>query len=601
MITLNFLCILDAKIHTNNDFVILPQWEYKIGDFQTNKDGNFNQNLNLSDSNNWKQCTSPIIIQNSIVWMRFKLPYSYRQNQALYIGSIEQIAEVYLAGKQIYQHGNFNDIGNKNLTFRKVHLIPLPDNFSDEYIYFRIYSDSGWSGLSGPFWLSDEHRLYSKLFWDSWDVIAIALLFLLTAFIFLVAYLFIYNDKLLFATSIFMINLGVWTLSNSIFLQLEFPKHHLLYLIDNISFSGFGVTGFLLIENIIGIKCKNLFHRFWQIFLAVLIIRVFLDFYTTLSFPITFKHFLILFKLTCVIALVIIAISFRNGDLEIRLFSLGVGISLGFGMLEIINLNYKSWLNTPQFVHYGAGIFTIIMFYIIFNRYKLAHQRELTAIEKEKKTRLLFTQKLLNLQEQEWKRISSELHDSIGQELLVVKNLIQHGRKRNINIIADDKYYDIINEASSKAIEELKDMTRTLHPLQLEKLGLTQSIESLINKINNTTNINFATNITDIDNNLEAENEIHFFRIVQESFNNIMKHAEAKAVLVSIAIKDNEISLIIKDNGKGFNLNNISERSIGVGLNSITERVNLLKGKMKINSEKNKGTELIFSIPMGKK
>jgi len=223
------------------------------------------------------------------------------------------------------------------------------------------------------------------------------------------------------------------------------------------------------------------------------------------------------------------------------------------------------------------------------------------AIEKEKETRREYTQKLLSVQEEQCKRISFELHDSVGQDLLVVKNLIHFGKKNKINVVKDNKYYESIYSSTSRAIDEVRDISRALHPVQLANLGLTQAIKSMINNFKESSQIEFTIQVDDIDGSLKIEDEIHIYRIMQESLNNIIKHSEANKVDISVTNNKCIIALSIKDNGKGFDSTTVSKQSKGIGLNSLSERVSLLNGELNIKSEINSGTEIIAKFPIGDK
>ncbi len=233
---------------------------------------------------------------------------------------------------------------------------------------------------------------------------------------------------------------------------------------------------------------------------------------------------------------------------------------------------------------------------ILSKQKEIAQQQTLEAVELEKETRKKYTQKLLTVQEEQCRRISNELHDSVGQDLLVVKNLIHLGKKNNINVIENDSYYDKIFNSASRAIDEVRDISRALHPVQLEKLGLTLAVKSLIDRFNETTEIACSSGVDDINDILKKESEIHLYRIVQECLNNIIKHSKADRVNIKVSKKTDKIILLIEDNGKGFDYNKTKKNAGGLGLNSILERVNLLNGELEIKSELNKGTKILVKI-----
>ncbi|NER18015.1 tetratricopeptide repeat-containing sensor histidine kinase [Spongiivirga citrea] len=225
-----------------------------------------------------------------------------------------------------------------------------------------------------------------------------------------------------------------------------------------------------------------------------------------------------------------------------------------------------------------AGISLLFLIvYLIRNR---------AYLKKTKQQQEEFSQQLLQSQEEERKRISKDLHDSLGQSLLLIKNKV---------ILNDDKETgSIVNDA----IEEVRSISRALHPFQLEELGLTKAIENVVNQLDESTDIFISSEVDNIQNVFESEQEVNIFRIVQESLNNIIKHANAQAARVEVIKEAKQVQIIIKDNGKGFDFSERYNDFKSLGLKTLKERTKLLNGSMKIDSEKNKGTTLAFTIPL---
>ncbi|WP_422105661.1 two-component regulator propeller domain-containing protein [Winogradskyella sp.] len=204
--------------------------------------------------------------------------------------------------------------------------------------------------------------------------------------------------------------------------------------------------------------------------------------------------------------------------------------------------------------------------------------------KKKQKLKEEFTQDLLNAQEQERIRISGELHDSIGQSLLMVKNKILFN--------SDYKTVDMVDEI----IDEVREMSRNLHPFKLQEMGLTDTINSNIDSIDEHQDIFITTEIDDIDGLFKPEQEINIFRLIQESFNNILKHSNAKSAQIQINNFKDHISIVITDNGKGFNVEKEQQSKSKIGLKTLQERVSILNGTFKVVSSK-RGTILYFNIP----
>ena len=197
-----------------------------------------------------------------------------------------------------------------------------------------------------------------------------------------------------------------------------------------------------------------------------------------------------------------------------------------------------------------------------------------------------FSQELLFSQEDERRRIAKDLHDGIGQQLLVIKN------KLNKNAEEDTK--KLVN----LAIEEVRLISRDLHPFQLQELGLTKAIENTINLVDENTSLFISAEIDNIDNIFSKEDEVNIYRIIQESLSNIIKHAQAEAGKVSVQKLTNSLLISVRDNGVGFDFTEKYQDSKSLGLKILLERTRFLKGQMKVTSKKNAGTVLEFDFPL---
>lgn len=204
-----------------------------------------------------------------------------------------------------------------------------------------------------------------------------------------------------------------------------------------------------------------------------------------------------------------------------------------------------------------------------------------------------FSKQLIFSQEQNRRLIASELHDSLGQNLVLVNNRILQIISSNGSHPQSENLKEISGMVTD-TIEEVRRISYSLYPHQIEKLGLTAALKSLLNKIITSTNIRFEIEIDDIDNLLSKESEINFFRIVQEAVNNLVKHSEAGKAEVRILRETGMISAHISDNGKGFDAGKIFE---GIGLSNIYERAKIMKGSVKINSSANQGTSINVYVP----
>jgi signal transduction histidine kinase/ligand-binding sensor domain-containing protein len=248
---------------------------------------------------------------------------------------------------------------------------------------------------------------------------------------------------------------------------------------------------------------------------------------------------------------------------------------------------------------WGTWWFRVIVLLGLFGLVSFLYKRRISNLQKEKSAQEDFSKQLIHSQEEERKRIASELHDSLGQNLLIIKNRAVLGLKSGEQDFEKKQLNEISGNASS-AIDEVRRIAYNLHPYQLERLGLTKAISSIIDNLESSTGIIFKFEIDDINHILKPEEEINLYRIIQECISNIVKHSGSKSAYVSIK-KENDIIIKIEDSGIGltegnFNINSVEKK--GFGFKNLQERIKLLKGELIIDSAENKGTKLFIKIPV---
>ena len=229
----------------------------------------------------------------------------------------------------------------------------------------------------------------------------------------------------------------------------------------------------------------------------------------------------------------------------------------------------------------------------------LVFKVRLDQVERARRVQEAFSRRLIDSQEQERQRIAAELHDSLGQNLLVIKNYALMG----LTTAEDDnpmrEHLVEISDAATLSIEEVRQIAHNLRPYQLERLGLTRTLQSMLQQIANASDIGFTWEVDQIDGLLSKEGEIGLYRIVQEALNNILKHSKASDASVSIQLDGDELHVTITDNGCGFTVEARGTAELqkrGFGLTGSAERVRMLGGKQTIRSAPGQGTTIFITI-----
>jgi two-component system sensor histidine kinase UhpB len=229
---------------------------------------------------------------------------------------------------------------------------------------------------------------------------------------------------------------------------------------------------------------------------------------------------------------------------------------------------------------------------------KRAEADRAEAQSRESQARAEYTFQLIASQEAERARIARELHDSLGQNLLLVKNRAQLALAKQNSPSNLHEQMEDINRLAEQAIAEVRQISHDLHPYQLDHLGLTRAIEAMINNAAQATGLAFNRKLDLVDDVFLKDAAINLYRIVQESLNNILKHSHAKRASITLERDVHEVQLRIEDDGDGFKAGQKDEGGKGLGLKNIAERVRILGGKIEVDSQPDKGTRIEISIPI---
>lgn len=202
--------------------------------------------------------------------------------------------------------------------------------------------------------------------------------------------------------------------------------------------------------------------------------------------------------------------------------------------------------------------------------------------------------RLMTLQEEERARVAAELHDGIGQSLAIIRNRVtQCLRADDPSQIADQ--LEEIGEAVTAAIDEVRQVAYGLRPFELDRLGLKNAVESMIESISGSSSIEFDSDLDDVSGRLSEEAETSIYRVIQEGIHNVLAHSSATKAFVSIKATETGLGVLIEDNGKGFDRSFNGARK-GFGLSGIEERARMLGGVVEIRSQKDKGTQIDLTI-----
>ena len=207
----------------------------------------------------------------------------------------------------------------------------------------------------------------------------------------------------------------------------------------------------------------------------------------------------------------------------------------------------------------------------------------------------------LEIQEEERKRISREIHDATVQNLTTLVHKTEFCTKLMDRDVKRAKLeMQGMKDTLRKTIDELRVIIYQLRPMSIDDIGLIATLQRVA-KQNNTENKSVIMIINVVNREIQTMSVINItlFRVIQEAFLNTMKYANATQFVITIVYEDNRIRVILQDNGVGFDMNELeSKRKKHFGLSIMKERIEALSGVLEIYSEINKGTEIQIEVPI---
>ena len=227
---------------------------------------------------------------------------------------------------------------------------------------------------------------------------------------------------------------------------------------------------------------------------------------------------------------------------------------------------------------------------------------QVTRIVESAKNRQMIGLKIILAQEEERKRIAREIHDGPAQMLanLVLRTeIVERMLLKQEFRLVQDEIVDLKGQVRF-SLEEMRKVIFNLRPMALDDLGLIPTLRKYVHDYEDKTKIRAAFETRGKEHRLSSAMEAAVFRLVQEALSNAAKHAYPSYVLVEITFQAQLIKIVVKDNGLGFNVQQIKKEQSSresFGLVGMRERVELLEGRMEIESAENQGTSVVIHIP----
>ncbi|MDP4261150.1 MAG: sensor histidine kinase [Bacteroidota bacterium] len=241
-------------------------------------------------------------------------------------------------------------------------------------------------------------------------------------------------------------------------------------------------------------------------------------------------------------------------------------------------------------------LFFIVSFLFIYKNRQVRHRAEMESVKEKYNQEILKTQ--LEIREQTMKNISEEIHDNVGQVLsLVVLSLsaieLNDTTKAAAKIESTTKLVE-------KVVSDLRNLSKTLDADNVANVGLVAIIKFELELLEKTGVYRTLFRLSGTEKKLNGSKEIVLYRIIQESLNNIIKHAKATMIKISLDFSDTQLQVEITDDGKGFDAGDSGEKNMhrsGAGIKNMKKRANLIGGSLAVKSVPSMGTTVSMIIP----
>ena len=263
--------------------------------------------------------------------------------------------------------------------------------------------------------------------------------------------------------------------------------------------------------------------------------------------------------------------------------------------IQQLLLHQKNILN---YILIGSALSLLVISLLGYRNYthrQKLQQAKIDELETEKQ--LTATEAILKGEEQERSRLAKDLHDGLGGMLSGIKYSLNNMKENLIMTPTNAQAFEHSINMLDNSINEMRRVAHNLMPESLLKFGLDDALKDFCNEINRNGILKVIYQSFDLkDKSIDQSLSVTIYRVIQELLNNIVKHAEAKQAIVQVSVVDNQITLTVEDDGKGFD--SLSLPTVqGIGWKNITSRVDYHKGKINLQSEAGKGTSIFIEFP----
>ena len=345
---------------------------------------------------------------------------------------------------------------------------------------------------------------------------------------------------------------------------------------------------------------RTLFPRAWRISVVIMVVVLPLSLPEVLGYT-SAANVIVIIGLTNAVLLYYTLISFaalRAGIKQARYILVAFStyiVGYVYYQLYMFNVVEPNWFAIHA-IEWGILLEAIMLSLALADRINVISQKKEHAEESMLVAQREFSRRIIKVQEQDRESFANTLHDSIGHGLLVLKQGLEEILKKTSSTPAEAEKVRSLANYCGDVLSDVRGLSHDLHPHILTRLGLKAAIETILERAMPPKNIEWIADIHNTDEVLDIDSQLAILRCIQEAINNILKHANASEVIVSLHVREQDVSIDIKDDGVGFDV--ASSFSEGMGLGTMKGRAELLGGYLEIISKQNVGTHIKIRIPI---
>jgi signal transduction histidine kinase len=228
------------------------------------------------------------------------------------------------------------------------------------------------------------------------------------------------------------------------------------------------------------------------------------------------------------------------------------------------------------------------------------HHARVRRLRAQHALQIAFSQQLIDSQERERRRLSHELHDSLGQHVAMIRRRTKMARNAAGHAPGTLGDLELIGSLAGTIATEMKEIAQGLCPHDLDQIGLVKTIARMVRQVSEVSGTPFVVELAPIDDLIPEPARIHVFRIVQESVSNVVKHAQARHGRVAITLEDRSIRIVVEDDGRGpaRQPGGAPAPVEGMGIRGLRERARILGARLRIGKGPGGGTAVEVTIPL---